>query len=139
MGIIWDLQLFSQVFPFICLSPLKQASHFQSGGRRARPSGCSNLNVTCYRRLPPTTSFGFKLDRWLVCSPRCRVGDTNATLHIASSRRATAAAVVGGQAVYWPIARSAALHSICILILYKSAACSMGLSEMDAQVSITNS
>lgn len=26
------------------------------------------------------------------------------------------------------------LPSICILILYKSAACSMGLSEMDAQV-----
>lgn len=40
----------------------------------------------------------------------------------------------GGQAVYWPIARGTVLHSICILILYKSAACSMGLSEMDAQV-----
>lgn len=41
----------------------------------------------------------------------------------------------GGQVVYWPITGSATvLQSICILILYKSAACSMGLSEMDAQV-----
>lgn len=139
MGIIWDLQRIRKVFPFISLSHLKRASHFQGGARRARPSGCNNFNVTCYRRLPPTTSFGFKLDRWLVCSPRCRVGDANANLRIASRHRRRRWRVVGGQAVYWPIARSTALHSICILILYKSAACSMGLSEMDAQVFITNS
>lgn len=65
------------------------------------------------------------------------MGD-NVALHIASRRRA-AAGGWGGQALYWPFARSTALHSICILILYKSAGCSMGLSEMDAQVFITNS
>lgn len=41
----------------------------------------------------------------------------------------------GGQVVYWPISGSATvLQYICILILYKSTACSMDLSEMDAQV-----
>lgn len=41
----------------------------------------------------------------------------------------------GSQVVCWPITGSATvLHSICILILYKSTVCSMGLSEMDAQV-----
>lgn len=96
MGIIWDLQRIRKVFPFICLSPLKRASHFQGGARRAQPSDCNNFNVTCYRRLPPTTSFGFKLDRWLVCSPRCRVGDANADLHIASRHQAAAVVVEGG-------------------------------------------
>lgn len=40
-----------------------------------------------------------------------------------------------GGALYCPvITHSTVLHSICILILYKSSACSMDLSEMDAQV-----
>lgn len=40
-----------------------------------------------------------------------------------------------GGAVYCPIiTHSTVLRSICILILYKSSACSMDLSEMDAQV-----
>lgn len=41
----------------------------------------------------------------------------------------------GGQMVYWPIVAGATvLLSICIVILYKSPACSMGLSEMDVWV-----
>lgn len=60
------------------------------------------------------------------------VGVCVTAVHIASEERGVGE---GGQVVYWPITGSATgLHSICILILYKSTACSMGLSEMDAQV-----